>query len=183
MGSKVTHDRHARRDRFVRRPCDLVIEAMTRRKFRTRALVLGILTMLSVAAPAQDRGEAFRRIRIGDADGFGFAATTGLYRPIRGIGPGPADSDGDGVLRTGEFLPDLNGDGAVWWLGACPSNHHGLRRQSSALGLEGGAPRCLGIASGGRRRPKAEDWRPSRFKEGGLTRERRVPRRERGSRT
>ena len=116
---------------------------MTRRKFRTRALIVGMLTMLSVAAPApaQDRTEAFRRIRIGDADGFGFAATTGLDRPIRGIGPGPADSDGDGVLRTGEFLPDLNGDGSVWWLGGDNFDNRGPAEASDA------AHRCIGCAA------------------------------------
>ena len=59
-------------------------------------------------------------------------------------------------------------------LGACPRNHHGLRRVSKAVGQEAVAPRCRSIVSGGRRRPKALETRPF-----GLTRQRRVPRRER----
>lgn len=72
-----------------------------------------ILNALVTAAAA----EPFRFIRIGDADGFGFSNTKGLVRADP-FGPGPArpaDTNGDGVLRQGEFMPDLNRDGQVAW--------------------------------------------------------------------
>ena len=47
---------------------------------------------------------------IGDPDGFGIDPT-GLMRA--GDGTEPADTDGDGILEPGEFLPDWNGDGTV----------------------------------------------------------------------
>ena len=59
------------------------------------------------------------------------------------IGPGPADSDGDGVLRTGEFLPDLNGDGAVWWLGGDNFDN----RSPAEISDTGHG--CIGCAAGG----------------------------------
>lgn len=73
--------------------------------------------------------EPFKNIRIGDQDGFGFTKTKGLLRPTARGGFGfnfdgrtrrlphskAADTNGDGILRQGEFLPDLNGDGRVAW--------------------------------------------------------------------
>jgi hypothetical protein len=73
--------------------------------------------------------EPFKNIRIGDQDGFGFTKTKGLVRPILRNGFGfdfegraprspnstAADTNGDGILRQGEFLPDLDGDGRVAW--------------------------------------------------------------------
>ena len=44
---------------------------------------------------------------IGDVDGFGFSSTVGLVA----ANGSPADTDGDGLLEVGEFLPDLNQDG------------------------------------------------------------------------
>lgn len=78
-----------------------------------------VMTLIGglIATPGPAWAQAFDHIRIGDADGFGFTATEALARPVQGIGPGPADTNGDGVLQPNEFLPDLNGDGAVWWLG------------------------------------------------------------------
>lgn len=61
---------------------------------------------------------AFRHIRIGDIDGFGFRDTSGLVRPEGWIGPGPADTNGNGILGKGEFMPDLDRTGSVWWGGA-----------------------------------------------------------------
>lgn len=61
--------------------------------------------------------EPFQWIRIGDADGFGFARTAELARPLQGVGPGPADSNGNNLLEPDEFLPDLNRDGGVWYAG------------------------------------------------------------------
>lgn len=49
---------------------------------------------------------------IGDIDGFGFAPA-GLVRATPAPHDQPADTDGDGIIEAGEFLPDLNQDGAV----------------------------------------------------------------------
>jgi hypothetical protein len=49
---------------------------------------------------------------IGDIDGFGFAPA-GLVRATPAPHNQPADTDGDGIIEPGEFLPDLNQDGAV----------------------------------------------------------------------
>jgi hypothetical protein len=68
-------------------------------------------------APASAQSEPFRFMRIGDKDGFGFLETKNLVRSAfltPDAGPGEAaDTNGDGVLSPGEFLPDLNLDGVV----------------------------------------------------------------------
>lgn len=45
----------------------------------------------------------------GDKDGFGFNDTTGLVNSQGN----PADSNGNGILEPGEFLPDLNVGGGI----------------------------------------------------------------------
>jgi hypothetical protein len=55
----------------------------------------------------------FDLIRIGDRDGFGFTPTTGLVRATGAPHTTPADTNGNGVLEPGEFLPDLNKNGSV----------------------------------------------------------------------
>ena len=70
-----------------------------------------ILLFFTLTLPLTAQAESFQSIRIGDADGFGFTSTAVLARPIQGVGPGPADSNGNGVLEPDEFLPDLNRDG------------------------------------------------------------------------
>lgn len=47
-------------------------------------------------------------ITIGDVDGFGFSPV-GLLSAQGGA----ADTDGDGIIEPGEYLPDLNGNGSV----------------------------------------------------------------------
>ena len=51
----------------------------------------------------------FDFIRLGDQDGFGFGSTAGLFRTTGAV----ADSNGNGLLQQGEFLPDLNRNGSV----------------------------------------------------------------------
>ena len=94
-----------------------------------KALLIGVFILLAVPVSAQVNGEPFKNIRIGDQDGFGFTKTKGLLRPTlrnnfgfdfeggsrRSPNSTAADTNGDGVLRQGEFLPDLNGDGRVAW--------------------------------------------------------------------
>ena len=82
-----------------------------------RKFACALLMLAFWVAPAAAEGPAFSLIRIGDADGFGFAETDRLARPTFGIGPGPADSNANGRLEPGEYLPDLNRDGGVWWRG------------------------------------------------------------------
>ena len=75
--------------------------------------LLAALTALAWLVPAAASAEPFEFIRIGDADGFGFARTADLVRATQEPHDRPADSDGDGILGEGEFLPDLNRDGGV----------------------------------------------------------------------
>ena len=110
-----------------------------------RRSLFAIFLGLSLGTAATDAAsQAFTRIRIGDADGFGFTDTVSLRRPVQGIGPGPADTDGDGVLEPGEFLPDLNGDGSVWWLGQDEfDNRSDDERAGRAVACDG----CLSVAA------------------------------------
>lgn len=102
-------------------------------------LAAGLLFPLAVSA------EPFQSIRIGDADGFGFARTADLARPIQGIEPGPADSNANGVLEPDEFLPDLNRDGGVWYAGADNfDNRSDAERKDSGHTCTG----CLTVSSG-----------------------------------
>ena len=63
-------------------------------------------------APAAWAGPVFDFIRIGDRDGFGFTPTTGLVRADAGHVTA-ADTNGNGILEQGEFLPDQNKNGSV----------------------------------------------------------------------
>lgn len=54
--------------------------------------------------------DAFDFIRIGDKDGFGFGEGKGSYQAANG---GPINVDNQGLLSTGDFLPDLNKDGKI----------------------------------------------------------------------
>ena len=44
---------------------------------------------------------------VGDIDGFGFSSVAGLV----GYDGNPADRNGNGILESGDVLPDLDGDG------------------------------------------------------------------------
>jgi hypothetical protein len=76
--------------------------------------VLGAANPVAVTAVS---AEPFQWMRIGDIDGFGFSPTRGLVRPVLGVGPGPADTNDNNRLEPGEYLPDLNADGGVWYRG------------------------------------------------------------------
>ncbi len=93
-------------------------------------VAIALVAIPAFAGPAM-AAEAFQHIRIGDIDGFGFRDTQGLARAARGIGPGPADSDGDGLLGEDEFLPDLNGDGGVAWMSADNFDNRGFEETTN----------------------------------------------------
>ena len=50
---------------------------------------------------------------IGDVDGFGISPTLGLVRATAAPHTTPADTDGDGIIESGEFLPDWNETGST----------------------------------------------------------------------
>ncbi len=83
----------------------------------TRISFLANLFAIAILFPAAVSADPFEWVRIGDVDGFGFTSTEGLGRPVLGVGVGPADTNGNGLLEPDEFLPDLNRDGGVWYLG------------------------------------------------------------------
>ena len=72
------------------------------KRFTTSAAFLAMLSVLPMQAGAVS-------ILIGDVDGFGFSPTTGL----QAANGSAADTNGNGLLESGEYLPDLNGDHAV----------------------------------------------------------------------
>lgn len=107
--------------------------------------VFAFAILISAALTGELRAQVFDHIRIGQADGFGFTDTSGLQRPTRDFGPGPADTDGDGLLEPTEFLPDLNGDGAVWYFLALDAfdNRDEAERTNRQVECVG----CLAVAS------------------------------------
>ena len=74
-----------------------------------------ILLAATAFLPAAALADPFEFIRIGDNDGFGFAATPELVRASPPPHTRPADTNADGILQPNEFLPDLNADGGVAW--------------------------------------------------------------------
>ena len=69
---------------------------------------------------------------IGDVDGFGYAPTAGLFS----ASGGPADTDGDGILEPGEFLPDLNRNGSVAVGSNDDFDHRSPGEQTASNGAE-----------------------------------------------
>ena len=110
-----------------------------------------LATLLAGTVWQSAHGQAFNRIRIGDADGFGFPTTQGLRRAVQGVGPGPADTNGDGILAPSEFLPDLDGDGRVWFFGEDHfDNRSAEERRDEAYECTG----CLAIGA----RNRGSNW-------------------------
>ena len=65
---------------------------------------LKLLGLLSLCVYSAVGTAASLTVFYGDADGFGFTDTVGLTNS-KGA---PADTNGNGILEPGEFLPDLN---------------------------------------------------------------------------
>jgi hypothetical protein len=110
------------------------------------SMVYGLLFAVFLI-PAAAQAEPFEWIRIGDADGFGFPSTEGLTRPVLGVGFGPADINGNGMLEPDEFLPDLNRDGGVWYAGSDNfDNRSAAKRRDCGHACVG----CLAVGRGTR---------------------------------
>lgn len=80
-------------------------DLMHRRKITDRVLFMAVLvsSILCMAVSA-----SALTMLIGDVDGFGFD-TPNAYNSAQGT---PPDTDGDGIIEAGEYLPDLDGDGS-----------------------------------------------------------------------
>ncbi|MBE9528235.1 MAG: PEP-CTERM sorting domain-containing protein [Proteobacteria bacterium] len=87
--------------------------------------MFGLVVLLS------GRAEAVTMM-IGDADGFGFTSTAGLLA-ASGVA---ADTDGDGILEAGEYLPDLNGDGNVATHSGDDFNYQSVAEAAATDGAE-----------------------------------------------
>ena len=109
--------------------------------FQILNLIAGATIFISTEVVAQP----FEKITIGDADGFGFTNVKGLIRPARGLEFSPADVNGNGKLEPKEFIPDLNGDGAVWYAG---SDNFDNRSLSELLNKGHSCRGCLRVESG-----------------------------------
>ena len=79
--------------------------------------LLGIAVVAGLLGGSQSLASPFINIRIGDQDGFGFDADANFTSltgdALASPSPGPADRNGDGVLRAGDVLPSLNGGSIV----------------------------------------------------------------------
>jgi hypothetical protein len=73
---------------------------------------------------------------IGDIDGFGFSPTAGLVRATATPHTQPADTDGDGIIEPGEFLPDLNRDGLVAFNSGDTFDHRTAAEASATNGAQ-----------------------------------------------
>ncbi len=76
---------------------------------RVASFVAAGLVLLGVA-PAQ----AITQL-VGDVDGFGINAASNPSYPgaLRNANGDPVDTDGDGIIEAGEYLPDWNGSGVT----------------------------------------------------------------------
>ena len=68
-----------------------------------KALTAAVLLLAATATSAAP----FTAIRIGDVDGFGFTTDVATLNAANGS---DVDTDADGRIELGEFLPDINGD-------------------------------------------------------------------------
>src|SRR3954466_15786316 len=74
------------------------------------ACTTAVMVLLFSASTAH--AAPFSLIRIGDVDGFGFL-TPGLVRATAAPHTTPADTNLNGLLEAGEYLPDINKNGSV----------------------------------------------------------------------
>lgn len=73
---------------------------------------LSLMFALLLTSPAW--AVPFDHIRLGDIDGFGYDPVNDCsISPCPAAGAGNADTNGNGILEAGEFLPDRNNNGSV----------------------------------------------------------------------
>jgi len=85
----------------------------------------GLLTLVATNANAVT-------MLIGDVDGFGFT-NPNIYENAQG---GDPDTDGDGLIEPGEFLPDLDGDGKVHVTRSDEFDNRSASEASSTIGAQ-----------------------------------------------
>ena len=77
--------------------------------FKKLLTVITASAIATVAYANSAQAAGFKRIRIGDRDGFGYGTGQGY----QGAYGGNANVDGRGMLGVGDLLPDLNMDGKL----------------------------------------------------------------------
>lgn len=70
--------------------------------------ILTLSSAIALASVSLNAGAV--TLLIGDVDGFGYVNPNASYLSAQGVAP---DTNGNGVIEPGEYLPDLDGDGAV----------------------------------------------------------------------
>ena len=70
---------------------------------------------------------------IGDVDGFGFVNPNASWQSAQNTSP---DTDGDGVIESGEYLPDLDNDGAVHVGGNDEFDNRSVSEQAATNGAQ-----------------------------------------------
>ena len=70
---------------------------------------------------------------IGDVDGFGFVDPNASYLSAQGTSP---DTNGNGIIEAGEYLPDLDGDGGVWVNGTDEFDNRSTAEASATNGAQ-----------------------------------------------
>jgi len=114
-------------------------------------LLLTAIVMSAIFA-ASASAESFRFVGTGDKDGFGFTQTKGLVRGhYQIVNAPPADTNGNGRLDPGEFLPDLNKDGRVAYFAADDFDHRSPEEGSDKANFCRG---CFSINEG----TKGSNW-------------------------
>lgn len=73
---------------------------------------------------------------IGDIDGFGISPTTGLVRATGAPHTTPADTDGDGIIEPGEYLPDRDQSGLVCITCGDDFDHRSVEEAGATTGAQ-----------------------------------------------
>ena len=91
---------------------------------------ISALALLALLGSAQNAGAI--TILSGDVDGFGFTSPNDYENAQNG----DPDTDGDGLIEAGEFLPDLDNDGHVQYYGNDQFDNREADEKSSAVGAQ-----------------------------------------------
>lgn len=87
----------------------------------------------------EDAGSGFV-LRLGDQDGFGFGSASGLFaaankKAQRSGQTVLANKDGEGILGTGDYLPDLDGDGTCQTYRKDDFDHRSAQEKGSSASV------------------------------------------------